>query len=322
MHVSEQLHANTRILTVNGSGADWQAWPSAAQVKTRLEITQAQLNALITSGRVVRWQCPDGKLRFDPSDVDELSDEMGADAEKRETAQASKEKNDELATVLSRAVSLLKIAQEHTEKLFSISTGPIQRGTDFLLRINDQQASRIEYLEKQHGEMFIAREALLSQQQERDLKARRVELGSQNVKHAIDQVTDALGPIAHQILGNLGLKIGKAHPGLELLQSIDPALLMSLVQLNLLSPQQLKLCREIWPDLEWPDPPPPESKAAPEEPVTSSGPNVEHGPAQASPVGGSNNTAPPAAASAPKAPPPSNHRAPRRRRTQKGSAST
>ena len=291
MHVSEQLNANTRPLQVNGSN-EWQEWPVAAQAKVRLGLTQAQLNQLIATGRLIRWSCPDGKLRFSADDIEELSEEVQTEAKQREQIQTAKERETELSSVLSRAVSLLKVSHDHIESMFKLVSSPIERGTTFLLTINRQQSEEIAHLRSQHEEMFRTREELLSAAHDRELKARKVELAGQNVKHAIDQITTAIGPIAGQVLSNLGLAglAGKAHPGLELLQTIDPAMLNSLIQLGMLTPAQVKLCREIWPDLEWPEPPPP----AP--------------PAQASPE-------PPPA---PPPPPPSatNDRAPRPRRTR------
>lgn len=276
MHISEQLQQNTRPLVVNGSN-EWEGWPTAAQAKVRLGLTQAQLNQLIATGRLTRWSCPDGSNRFAEADVDELAEEVKDQQRAREQVQTSKEREAELSSILSRAVSLLKISQEHTEKLFTLISAPIDRGTAFLLKINDQQAKRIQQMESQHEEMLATRETLLSAAHERELKARKTEITGANVRHAIDQISSALGPIAGQVLNNLGLGAlaGKAHPGLELLQSIDPAMLTALIGLGMLTPVQVKLCRQIWPDLEWPDPPPapPADPPPPAPPASTAAPS-------------------------------------------------
>lgn len=318
MHISEQLQQNTRPLVVNGSN-EWEGWPVAAQVKVRLGLTQAQLNQLIATGKLTRWSCPDGSNRFAESDIDELSEEVKDQQRAREQSQTSKEREQELSSILSRAVSLLKISQEHTEKLFTMISSPIDRGTTFLLKINDQQAKRIQNMEAQHEEMLSTRETLLSQAHERELKARKTEIAGANVRHAIDQISAAIGPIAGQILNNLGLGslAGKAHPGLELLQSIDPAMLNSLIQLGMLTPLQVKLCRQIWPDLEWPEPPPAAtSEQPPPAPAASTPPPssaASSGPSDAPDVSASPSTS--ARATAPRA---TTDRAPRPRRTRKG----
>jgi signal transduction histidine kinase len=312
LHISEQLQQNTRLLVPESD--EWKAWPVAAQAKVRLGLTQAQLNQLIVTGRLIRWSCPDASLRFAEADVDELAEEVKAEQRTREQSQSNKEREQELSSILSRAVALLKISHDHIESMFKLVSDPIQRGTDFLLKVNDQQAKRIAHMEQQHEEMLQTREDLLSAAHERELKARKTEIAGANVRHAIDQISQALGPIAGQILNNMGLGglAGKAHPGLELLQSIDPAMLNSLIQLGMLTPLQVKLCRQIWPDLDWPEPPP-ASTAAPVEqtpPAASSASSAsapEEGKAKAS-----------SSTSTRATPPPANDRAPRQRRTRKG----
>ena len=289
------------------AGDNWREWPDEKQARALLNLNSAQMQTYLRRGYIVRYKCPDGSLRFSDAELDQLrlKLEAGSVAEVSDLREA----NVELKDVLRTLTQALKQAQAHNEKLFELITAPIEKGTSFVCGIVEQQNKRLGVLEHHFDDSIQAREALLSLQHDRELRTRKAEMTQENIRHAVDTVSQAVGPLAVHALSQLGIPgLGKKHPAVELLESFDPAMVSALWDSGIFSPEQKQKIREVWPEHPWPAdvvPQPPANEnagvaqpAAPPEPP----PEPEKPP-----------EAPPAPAK-PEEEPPSTKRPPRRRR--------
>lgn len=242
------------------AGDDWKTWPDAKAVRAQLGLNPPQLSMYLRRGYIVQYRCADQSLRFHPGEVEmlRLKIEQGTLAE----VQDLRESNVELKDVFKLLCANLKQQQEHNEKLFALITAPVTAGTNFLTECNRTLSQRVTEMEKSFDQSISTRESLLSLQHERDLSALKVQNRQENIRHGIDRAAEALGPVVQQVLANLGIPLGKKHPGLELLETLDPALVQLLYATAPLTEFQKQKLRELYPDLQWPEAPP-EAEATP-----------------------------------------------------------
>lgn len=278
------------------AGEDWKTWPDAKAVRAQLGLNPPQLSMYLRRGYIVQYRCSDQSLRFHPGEVEmlRLKIEQGTLAE----VQDLRESNVELKDVFKLLCANLKQQQDHNEKLFALITAPITAGTKFLTECNQTLSQRVTEMEKSFDQSISTRETLLSLQHDRDLSALKVQNRQENIRHGIDRAAEALGPVAQQVLANLGLPIGKKHPGLELLETLDPALMQLLYATAPLTEFQKQKIRELWPDVQWPEA---AAEAAPAPPPAE--PPAQPPPAQPPPAPAEPPPAPPAPE--PHQPPPS-----------------
>lgn len=288
------------------AGDDWKSWPDDKAVRTQLQLNPPQLSMYLRRGYIVRYKCPDNVLRFHPGEVEMLHRrlEQGTIAEVSDL----RESNTELKDVLRHMNLALKQQNEHIEKLFTMITAPFEKGTEFLCNILGETTKRVNVLEGNFDQSIMAREQLLSLEHERTLKTQRAQAFNENLRHGMDKLGEAIGPFTQTVLANMGFPGTKKHPGLELLESIDPAMVELLWSTDMLSDFQKGKVREIWPDRRWPGDPVPAPPAAAEAATTPPpAPAEPSAPAPAEPDK-------PPAAPPPEHEPPSTQRPPRRRR--------
>jgi hypothetical protein len=292
------------------AGEDWRSWPDAKAVREQLRLTAQQLLMYLRRGAVVQYRCPDSSLRFSPAEVDmlRLRIEAGTVAETQDLREA----NVELKDVLKHLCSALKQTQDHNEKLFGLITAPIDKGTAFVCSIVEKQNTRLEHLEATYDAAIQTREQLLSLAHERTLREQKAIAFQENVKHGIDRVASAIGPIAQEALKNLGVPgLGARHPVFDLVESLgkDPQMLLLLYSApGVLSPEQKDMLRQIWPDLPWP------TAAAPEPAPTAPAPAAPPTPPEPAPPETPRTWPPAAPATEPFPPPEASGEQPRRRR--------
>lgn len=299
------------------AGDNWREWPDEKEARALLNVNSAQLQTYLRRGYVVRYKCPDHSLRFNPAELDmlRLKLEAGSVAEVSDLREA----NVELKEVLRTLTNALKQCQTHNEKLFELITQPIEKGTQFVCKIVETQNSRLATLESGIDDSIQAREALLSLQHDRDLRTRKAEMTQENIRHAVDTVSQAVGPLALHALSQLGLPgLGKKHPGIELLESFDPAMVEVLWQTGVLNDLQKQKIREVWPQHPWPADvvaePPANTNAGTAQPAESPTAAAEPAPQQPPAEPAKPPEAPPAPA--PEEEPPSTKKPPRRRRSR------
>lgn len=270
-------------------GDDWKSWPEGKAVRAQLGLNPPQLSMYLRRGYIVQYKCPDQSLRFHPGEVEmlRLKIEQGTLAE----VQDLRESNVELKDVFKLLCNQLKAQNEHNEKLFGLITAPIAAGTAFLTDCNRNLSNRVAEMEKSFDESIRTRETLLSLQHDRDLTSLKAQNRQENIRHGIDRAAEALGPVVQQVLANMGVSLGKKHPGLELLETLDPALMQLLYATAPLTDFQKQKIRELWPDVVWPE-------AAPEAEQTAA--PAADAPAQPPPAPAE----PPAPAPAPATPEP------------------
>lgn len=299
------------------AGDNWREWPDEKAARSLLNVNSAQMSTYLRRGYIVRYKCPDLSLRFNPAELEmlRLKLEAGSVAEVSDLREA----NVELKEVLRTLTNALKQAQTHNEKLFELITSPIEKGTQFVCKIVEAQNTRLATLEGNIDDSIQAREALLSLQHDRDLRTRKAEMTQENIRHAVDTVSQAVGPLALHALSQLGLPgLGKKHPAVELLESFDPAMVSALWDSGIFTDVQKQKIREVWPEHAWPadvvEQPPANENAGAAQPAAAQ-PAAEAA-AEPAPPPPAEPAKPPEAPPAPAKPeePPSTKRPPRRRR--------
>jgi hypothetical protein len=293
-----ELHTN--------AGVDYGTWLDEKGLREELSLTPPQLQSIVRRGLIAKKRCDDGRMRFEPLDVERLRVHL-------EGTQAAelvnqKEVNSELKDVLAKACKLLEQGHAHIEKMFGLLTAPQAEGFKFLTQIVASQNARIEAQQAAIDGAISLREEMLSRAHERSLKEQKFHATQIHINSAIEGISAALGPTLAPLLQSLAAKagLGAPHPGMELLEHPDtPALLLQLAKFGALPAAHLAAARKLWPDLAWPEDPPsaPASSAPPVEPPAAPPPAAPPSPAPAAP-----------AAPAEEEPPPSTQPTPRRRR--------
>jgi DNA-binding transcriptional MerR regulator len=294
--------AQAEFHPTDGDGVDYSTWLDDKSLRDELGLNAAQLQAFLRRGLIAKKRTGDGRLRFEPLDVERLR--VHLEGSQAADLANQKEVNSELKDVLAKACKLLEQGHAHIEKMFGLLTAPQAEGFKFLTQIVASQNARIEAQQSAIDGAISLREEMLSRAHERSLKEQKFHATQIHINSAIEGISAALGPTLAPLMQSLAAKagMGSPHPGMELLEHPDtPALVLKLAQLGLLPAAQLTACRKLWPDLAWPaDAQSAPASAAPAEPPATPPPAAEP-PA-----------APPAAPE--EEPPPSTQPTPRRRR--------
>jgi hypothetical protein len=223
-------------MSANGKGE----WPTAVQVRQWLDLPRHAIDKLTKDGVLQRKQDERGIWRWDPVSIERYL------AAEQEDAQKEPEE-DPIGTAYRDQTAALRAAQSHVESLLRLVTTPAQ---DQLRLLQDDLArarARIAELESRFDGMIEAREALLSQAQERELAAAEAAQRSARKDRLLKLAENRALPLLDKYLQS-----GKADVAMRLLESLEPTMVQALATSGLLKPDQLELLKQLLPDAEGP----------------------------------------------------------------------
>lgn len=228
----------------------WEHWPKSAEVQGELGLTSKELLGYVNRGWFVRYRCPDSSVRLRPVDVESFRARM-LDEERR--AQVAEEQSaTELKHVLRQAVSLLKQTQDHNARLWELHVKAPQTAITLLTDIVKDQRERIQQMEENADAAVRTREELLSLAHERELMTRdvedRIRGRAQMREQGMAAVRDAAPALAEIIGKHFGIDL-VSSPAKKLLDSLDPEMVKALVASGMLTPTQVALVKEIFPEI-------------------------------------------------------------------------
>jgi len=230
---------------------EWQTWPGVNAVANKVDMTAAQLRALIRTGQVRALQCPNGSWRMQPSDVELLVEAFGIEADESEDAIGSlrKGKAAQEMTVLKQAVDLVKQAHSHVETMVKSLTDPQHKALELVLDLLGKMQTRVALLEDSRDQFALAREKMMSEGTVRDLAKTQADADEAR-KADLWKLIMAQGP---KLIAQVEASILEKNPehgqrilaARDLVMSLDPAIVAGLLETGLLNDEQKSKVRTI-----------------------------------------------------------------------------
>lgn len=243
-------HANRSIPTPESQGFalqsedEWRTWPTLNQVATKLDMPAVQLRALVRHKAVPALHCTDSTWRMRPDDVEALAASFEIESDDAEAGVTSKKNIKERAEVnlLKGAVDLLKQAQDHVQKMVSSLVVPQQKALELLVNYSDTLQKRVAALESNRDELQRQKETLANENTIRDLATNAAKEDEQRKNELWKMLLDR----APHLLGQVEASILEKHPdhgpkilaARDLVTSLEPAMLVALLEGDLLTAEQ------------------------------------------------------------------------------------
>ena len=211
---------------------DKDEWLTAVEA---MHLSKMQRSTLVDACKregVESYKDSSGRIRYEPSGIESLA---------RTVAPAA---GIDVASAFKEFAFAAKNSAMHAEKLLSLVTVPSERLLDKLSGELAAARARIVYLEERMDAAVAAREALLSQQADRDIQAQSAKAALDRKERIVRIAESRLPAVIDRFLGGGA----KAATAMRLLDSLEPAVLEALLSSGILTPEQADLIRELMPE--------------------------------------------------------------------------
>lgn len=236
----------------------WQGWPTHISAALKLGVKVARFKAIVQTGNLTAYQCPDRTVRYDPDQLERLCRDLqilskrrtdGDDGDDDGLEELDETSGKTVATDVNKSlVDALKSANSMVLEMHKLLTSGSEKQASTYDKIVSRLLEREEAREKTICDVYAAREAYFNHQTERDLVAKRegnVEARRQEMWTITKGHLDKLVDVAFAKFGIPKEVMAKLEPAIALLQKLSPTQLQMLLGSGFLSKEQEDLVKKI-----------------------------------------------------------------------------
>jgi len=213
------------------SDIDKDEWLTAVEAMQLSKMQRSTLADAVKREGVETYKDSSGRIRYEPSGIESLV---------RILPQAA---GVDVASAFKEFAFAAKNSAMHAEKLLALVTVPSERLLDKLSSELAAARARIAYLEERMDSAVSAREALLSQQADRDIAAQSARATLERKERIVRIAESRLPQVIDRFLGG-----AKAATAMRLLDSLEPAVFDALLSSGILTPEQTEMLKELTPE--------------------------------------------------------------------------
>lgn len=208
---------------------DRDDWLTVAEAMSLTKLPRRSLGAEVRRTNVESYKDSTGLVRYEPSGIESLVPPPAGTVD--------------VASAFKEFAFAAKNSALHAEKLLALVTVPSERLLDKLSCELAAARARIVYLEERMDSAVSAREALLSQQADRDIQAQAAKSAHDRKERIVRIAETRLPQVIDRFLGG-----AKAATAMRLLDSLDPAVYEALLSSGILTPAQAEMLKELTPE--------------------------------------------------------------------------
>lgn len=211
----------TEVESEERDESEYETWPMLEAAAKLLGVKARTVHRMVIRGELSRYKVS-GKWRYDPEELQILS--------KRQTSEEPvADETDSLAGVLEASTRLLTQAHGFIGQLMRLSVDP----TSNLMKSWEAQTCKLQErtatLEDKNLEMLRLREEMISEQHLRDLDSYKEAQSEERKMAAFRTLKDDVLPLVKAKFLEKSPDVEKALAAVELLRSIDPALIQTIL---------------------------------------------------------------------------------------------
>lgn len=232
------------------SKSAWVRWDTLATIAREAGAPKSKVLQLALREGISFQRCDDGTLRLPPAQAAELKESLGA-GDYSETSELIKNASE----LVSSSVSLVKTAQAQVKDLLDAITQPMKALSEASSELQKKTLARVTELEAIVDSAREVREAMLNEQNERELARRRYEAQEKRKDEAWSHVTKVIPVLGPQLMATVAKWMG-AKPGDVEKQALAQQILSSLTKeqvmmlthpsLDLISAEQKETLRRLF----------------------------------------------------------------------------
>ncbi len=196
----------------------WENWPQIAEAATMLGYSERTLLRKVLRSEVPRVMCPDKIWRYRPTDLEDILLSSEDDEAKPSLEPVQRAVSAQIIEQQNRGLAQ---AYRHIEQLLSLVTGPQQLLIRHLSHHAERANAQNDKLQDKLLEGIELREAMLSEQNEREIEASIARASEARKDQALEFLRTTIAPALLQGLA----KNSKASELQEFAKGLDPTTL-------------------------------------------------------------------------------------------------